>query len=68
MLFLNFFHLLISESQIYMIDGEILQAEYEEGDDIGTLRCGHGYHVDCVKKWLLKKDSCPLCKAAVLNI
>ncbi|XP_052179897.1 E3 ubiquitin-protein ligase MBR2-like [Diospyros lotus] len=46
----------------------ICQAEYEEGDDIGTLRCGHGYHVDCVKKWLLKKDSCPLCKATVLNI
>ncbi|XP_057472765.1 uncharacterized protein LOC130761290 [Actinidia eriantha] len=41
----------------------ICQGEYENDERIGTLPCGHEYHVDCIKKWLQQKTVCPLCKA-----
>ncbi|KAJ0255734.1 RING/U-box superfamily protein [Hirschfeldia incana] len=40
----------------------ICQEEYEAKDEVGKLRCGHRYHVHCVKQWLLRKNSCPVCK------
>ena len=30
-----------------------------------VLRCGHGYHQQCIDPWLLKKRVCPLCVRAV---
>jgi hypothetical protein len=33
----------------------------EEGDRIGDLSCDHVYHVDCLKGWVQRKNSCPLC-------
>ncbi|GFS30603.1 hypothetical protein Acr_00g0012920 [Actinidia rufa] len=41
----------------------ICQGEYKNDEKIGTLPCGHEYHVDCIKKWLQQKTVCPLCKA-----
>ncbi|KAJ0962661.1 hypothetical protein J5N97_027783 [Dioscorea zingiberensis] len=43
----------------------ICQEEYEEDDEIGKLDCGHGYHIFCIKQWLLQKNACPVCKTAV---
>ncbi|MFS7934393.1 putative transcription factor C2H2 family [Helianthus anomalus] len=35
--------------------------EYQSDCMIGTLRCIHSYHEECIKKWLKrKKSSCPL--------
>lgn len=34
---------------------------------IGVLKCGHEYHVKCIKEWLLKKNICPLCRAQGLE-
>uniref|UniRef100_A0A7N1A3A0 RING-type E3 ubiquitin transferase n=2 Tax=Kalanchoe fedtschenkoi TaxID=63787 RepID=A0A7N1A3A0_KALFE len=42
----------------------ICQEEYGEGEDLGTLECGHEYHTNCIKQWLVLKNSCPICKAA----
>ncbi|KAJ6822841.1 E3 ubiquitin-protein ligase Arkadia-like [Iris pallida] len=36
--------------------------EYEEEERIGTLDCGHSYHADCIKEWLLIKNQCPICR------
>ncbi|KAJ8533939.1 hypothetical protein K7X08_007263 [Anisodus acutangulus] len=44
----------------------ICQSEYEHEEDIGTLQCGHEYHVNCIKQWLLRKKDCPMCRASVL--
>ncbi|XP_059285971.1 probable E3 ubiquitin-protein ligase ZFP1 [Lycium ferocissimum] len=43
----------------------ICQAEFEHEEIIGTLRCGHEYHTDCIKQWLLRKKDCPMCRASV---
>ncbi|KAM7503367.1 hypothetical protein LguiB_002271 [Lonicera macranthoides] len=44
----------------------ICQAEYEDNERIGTTQCGHEYHVDCIKKWLLENTFCPICKTTAL--
>ncbi|CAI9773516.1 unnamed protein product [Fraxinus pennsylvanica] len=44
----------------------ICQTDYEEQEIIGILNCGHKYHRDCIKKWLLMKNSCPICKSTAL--
>ncbi|XP_010924393.1 probable E3 ubiquitin-protein ligase ZFP1 isoform X2 [Elaeis guineensis] len=45
----------------------ICQVEYEEEERIGILDCGHNYHADCIKQWLLVKNLCPICKASALT-
>ncbi|XP_071710611.1 E3 ubiquitin-protein ligase MBR2-like [Rutidosis leptorrhynchoides] len=42
----------------------ICQEEYKKGDDVGSLKCGHDFHTNCIKQWLLQKNSCPVCKSA----
>ncbi|KAK6921223.1 Zinc finger, RING-type [Dillenia turbinata] len=42
----------------------ICQEEYETDDEVGKLDCGHGYHIHCIKQWLVQKNTCPVCKAA----
>ncbi|CAH9061170.1 unnamed protein product [Cuscuta epithymum] len=42
----------------------VCQEEYEAHDEMGTLKCGHFYHINCIKEWLLKKNACPICKSA----
>nr|GEX74327.1 hypothetical protein [Tanacetum cinerariifolium] len=37
--------------------------EYEENKKFGKLQCGHLFHMDCIKSWLSRKNSCPMCRA-----
>ncbi|XP_009762157.1 putative E3 ubiquitin-protein ligase ZFP1 [Nicotiana tabacum] len=46
----------------------ICQADYDDQEKIGTLDCGHEYHAECVKKWLVVKNTCPICKSTGLSI
>ncbi|XP_020993779.1 probable E3 ubiquitin-protein ligase ZFP1 isoform X2 [Arachis duranensis] len=41
----------------------ICQDEYKNQDMIGVLQCEHEYHADCLRKWLLVRNVCPLCKS-----
>lgn len=43
------------------------QEEYVEGDDLGTLDCGHDFHTSCIKQWLMQKNLCPICKTTALT-
>lgn len=45
----------------------ICQAAYEGIERVSTLRCGHEYHTDCIKRWLMLKNVCPLCKEAAIS-
>ncbi|KAD6794518.1 hypothetical protein E3N88_05414 [Mikania micrantha] len=44
----------------------ICQTNYDDQEQIGVLDCGHEYHVECVKKWLTMKNTCPVCKSTAL--
>ncbi|KAJ6803588.1 putative E3 ubiquitin-protein ligase HIP1 [Iris pallida] len=40
--------------------------EYKDKESMGKLKCGHEFHSSCIKKWLLIKNACPICKGAAL--
>ncbi|KAK7257185.1 hypothetical protein RIF29_30969 [Crotalaria pallida] len=40
--------------------------EYNIGEEIGILGCGHEFHADCLKQWLIVKNVCPICKSEAL--
>ncbi|GAV83797.1 zf-RING_2 domain-containing protein [Cephalotus follicularis] len=44
----------------------ICQEEYGDGDDVGMLDCGHDFHTNCIRQWLLQKNLCPICKTTAL--
>ncbi|KAG5582901.1 hypothetical protein H5410_053528 [Solanum commersonii] len=48
------------------VESDICQSEYENEENIGALQCGHEYHTDCIKQWLMRKTDCPMCRASVL--
>jgi len=38
--------------------------DFELGDDLRTLPCGHFFHMRCVDVWLMEKSSCcPVCRS-----
>mmetsp|Transcript_38812 Transcript_38812/g.80747 ORF Transcript_38812/g.80747 Transcript_38812/m.80747 type:complete len:287 (+) Transcript_38812:138-998(+) len=41
-------------------------ANYESGDELRVLKCGHRFHCDCVDRWLTQQSrTCPLCSKRV---
>ena len=47
-------------------------SDYEAGDVLRVLACGHKFHVECVDQWALtaardfsRKTACPLCNAEI---
>lgn len=45
----------------------VCQEEYKDEEDLGTLECGHDFHSDCIKQWLMQKNLCPICKTTGLS-
>ncbi|KAK4576828.1 hypothetical protein RGQ29_027389 [Quercus rubra] len=45
----------------------ICQDDYKSQEKIGILDCGHEYHANCLQKWLLVKNVCPICKSEALT-
>jgi len=41
-------------------------ADYEEGDEMKRLECGHDYHTNCLKTWFQTKATCPICRQCAL--
>ncbi|KAF9678513.1 hypothetical protein SADUNF_Sadunf07G0042700 [Salix dunnii] len=46
----------------------ICQEAYADEDDLGKLKCGHGFHFNCIKRWLVEKNNCPICKKAAVDV
>ncbi|KAL8265862.1 hypothetical protein R6Q59_003206 [Mikania micrantha] len=43
--------------------------EFEKNNaKMGRLECGHRFHEGCVKRWLLSKNTCPLCRSTALMV
>lgn len=36
--------------------------DFVSGEDVMLCPCGHGYHRNCIKEWIRRKNTCPLCK------
>ena len=44
----------------------VCQSEWQLGDEVRVLPCGHQFHTHCIDHWLTKHQaSCPLCKKDV---
>ena len=43
-----------------------LQENFKNEKKIATLDCGHEYHAECLEKWLIVKNLCPICKSEAL--
>ena len=35
--------------------------EFNQGQTLTVIKCGHLYHTPCLNSWFLKKKTCPLC-------
>ncbi|KAL1163734.1 hypothetical protein V6Z11_A06G021600 [Gossypium hirsutum] len=57
----------VPETQLETEPCCVCQEEYNDGEDLGTLECGHDFHADCIKQWLMHKNLCPICKTTGLN-
>ncbi|KOM52056.1 hypothetical protein LR48_Vigan09g071500 [Vigna angularis] len=44
----------------------ICQEEFGDGENVGSLDCGHEFHSACIKQWLMQKNICPICKVTAL--
>lgn len=45
----------------------ICREEYVHGEDVGELNCSHEFHTECIKQWLVTKNTCPICKMKALG-
>ncbi|KAG0350495.1 hypothetical protein BG005_009939 [Podila minutissima] len=46
----------------------VCMSEYEEGEDMRALKCRHGFHQECIDKWLTTgANKCPICRAAAVD-
>lgn len=40
----------------------ICQSDYQAGDRCMHLACGHSFHAECIKPWIRRNRTCPLCR------
>jgi hypothetical protein len=41
---------------------------YSKINNVNSLKCGHVFHEDCIRKWKYIKASCPVCRCSLLEI
>jgi hypothetical protein len=44
----------------------VCQFDYENGDHLRKLPCGHCFHIDCVDPWLKEHDCCGYCRKSIV--
>ncbi|KAJ0475866.1 putative transcription factor C2H2 family [Helianthus annuus] len=62
--------------QVYTAQGKMSEVdvcciclgEYEKKEKMGRLECGHRFHAECIKRWLLSKNVCPMCRSTALSV
>ena len=46
----------------------ICRDELSEGEEVVILKCGHPFHLDCIKPWLQSHSDCPSCREPIKNL
>ncbi|XP_049391625.1 probable E3 ubiquitin-protein ligase HIP1 [Solanum stenotomum] len=40
---------------------------YDDGAELGIINCGHEFHYQCIRRWLKRNNSCPVCRRIALT-
>jgi len=51
------------EKTYYSENCVVCQDDFQSGERVGVLSCGHTFHPECIKSWLAQSKTCPLCRA-----
>ena len=43
----------------------ICMEEFQKNEKVKLLPCGHIFHDNCIKEWLMKQKTCPFCKSEI---
>lgn len=47
----------------------ICLCEFNDGDKLKVLRCGHSFHSECIDPWLInEKALCPVCRRGIFQV
>ena len=47
----------------------ICLSEFEDGQTVKTLRCGHSFHPECIDTWLVNERAlCPVCRQGIYQV
>ena len=55
----------IKEDELLLNECSICLENYEVGESISILSCGHFFHTKCLNEWFKKKEVCPLCREEI---
>lgn len=44
----------------------ICMCDFEEKEIIKGLDCGHNFHKECLKEWILREPKCPCCRTKII--
>jgi len=56
-----------SEGKCVNKECTVCQEDYKDDDKVLHLPCNHNFHKSCVTEWLLRHDSCPICRKGIQN-
>ncbi|WMV24204.1 hypothetical protein MTR67_017589 [Solanum verrucosum] len=49
-------------------DGEMSYEDtYDDGAELGKINCGHEFHYQCIRRWLKRNNSGPICRRIALT-
>jgi len=55
------------ENQNFKSECTICLSDISTSRESVKLDCGHEFHTNCLKKWCIRKNKCPLCRAELID-
>ena len=56
-------YLTIEKSNVFVISNGLC-----DGTKSNPVKCGHKYHLECIRGWIDKKNTCPICRSDIILI
>jgi hypothetical protein len=53
-------YLVIEKSNVYVVSNGLC-----DGTKANPVKCGHKYHIECIREWIEKKSTCPICRTDI---